>query len=105
MNERKSAVIVTVKQALLDWVRHHGIEPPYLPQEGCVWLIPTCSALSATIGFRAYIEAMKDRILDAELERFGVGLRAQILAAHTFEELIELAVRDDVELGPELDHS
>jgi hypothetical protein len=102
MSKQQSALVVTVKQPLLDWVRRRGINRPYLPQEDCVWLIPSRSTLSATIGYVAYVERMKERILEAELERFGgPNLQGQILQDYSFDELIHLSVRDHVEIGPE----
>lgn len=100
MIKRKSALIVTVKPTLIDWVRKQGIRRPYLREEDCVWLIPTLSELVER--FEPYIDAMKDAILDAELQRFGLDLRERILRDHTFDELIQLSVRDDLVMGPEL---
>jgi hypothetical protein len=101
MKKRKSALIVTVKPALLDWVRKQGIRRPYLSEEDCVWLIPTLSEF-AVGEFDPYIDALKSAILDAELQRFELNLRDRILRDHTFEDLIQLEVRVDVEMGPEL---
>jgi hypothetical protein len=101
VTKRKSALVVTVKPTLIDWVRKQGIRRPYIPEEDCVWLIPTTSAF-APDEFDVYVDAIKDAILDAELQRFDLDLRERILRDHTFDELIQLSVRDDVVMGPEI---
>lgn len=100
MTDRQSALVVTVKQALIDWVRKEGLRRPYHPEEDCVWLIPPTSSLSASGSLDSYIASLKDRILDAELERFGLDLRARVLREHSFDDLISISIRDHVELGP-----
>ena len=102
MTEDKSALVVTVKPALLDWLRRQGISRPYHSEEDCVWLIPSSSSFPNEEAFRSYLEAMQSTILDAELERFGRNLRERVLAEHEFEELVEVSVRDHVEVGPPL---
>jgi hypothetical protein len=101
MNPRYSAIVVTVKQQLLEWVRKQGIRRPYFPEEDCVWLVPSRSEF-ALGQFEQYVNDMKDAILDAELQRFGLNLRERILKDHAFDDLIHLAFRDDVERGPDL---
>lgn len=101
MTARNSAIVVTVKEPLLAWVREHGIRRPYFPEEDCVWLIPARSEF-APGEFDRYVEALKDSILDAELQRFGLNLRDRILRDLGFDDLVHLTFRDDVVRGPAL---
>lgn len=102
MTARNSAIVVTVKEPLLAWVREQGIRRPYFPEEDCVWLIPARSEF-APGEFDRYVDAMKNAMLDAELQRFGLNLRDRILRDLSFDDLVHLAFRDDVVRGPELE--
>jgi hypothetical protein len=68
----------------------------FVDEEDAVWVIPAVSSFSEPGAFELYVDALRPRILDAELERFGRGLRERILADHALEGLIDLTVRDEV---------
>src|SRR5690606_11731883 len=73
MNERRSAVIVTVLPALLTWVRERGIRRPYFPEQYCIWLITPVSSFNAGT-LERYLQQLQTLMLSAELERFGPNL-------------------------------
>lgn len=101
MNTRKSAIVVRVKPALLQWVRRRGLRCNYFAEEDCVWIIPSLATFADAASITSYVDSLKERMLDAELERFGAGLRLEILLVHSFDELLELELRQDVEFAPE----
>ncbi len=103
MDESRSAIIVTVRPALVGWVRGQGIQRPYHREEDAVWLIPSVSSLASTGKLESYIESLHSVILDAELERFGRDLRDRILRDHSFDDLLELTIRDHVTIAPAVD--
>ena len=100
MTESRSALVVTVRPALVQWVRQQGIRRPHIAEEDCVWLIPPMSGFVDEAAFASYLDGLKDLILDSELERFGKNLRKKILAEHSFDDLIEIEIRDHVEVAP-----
>ena len=97
-----SAVIARLTPLALTWFRSRGNKRPFFSEEDCVWLIPRTSTFS-TGELDEYLDALKPRLLAAEIERLDHTALESILRAHSIDDLLSLELHDDVVVAPSPD--
>lgn len=107
-NLRCSVLLVTPKQAFLDWLdgfkERRGVAAydVYFREQDSVWLIPQIDRFSEEGSYLRFVEFSKPRLLLSELYRFGATENdfEHPITAETFDTFFDVELREEIAVIP-----
>lgn len=103
-NKRSSILLVEPKESFLNWARTYlasqdpiqDLDDVFFPEENGVWKVPPIGSFPNEADFFSFIEDMKPKLLEMELQRISLDSSAfpEPVDSTSFDKYFEIRIRD-----------